>query len=228
MSAGCAFWHVNTVDRGKHTKLHPDGNACMFPNGTHVENYLDLMQCMDKANCTVIEDGWLQMAVLRDPRTLTVSAYYHCRKGRGENSFEGTVDQFVAQFLPLMSQWVAIRYKLFADIMSDRSTLFWYTDATVNPMEFHYRLLDAVGLQLPAPVVKRTVDAVLGNHFEFDEKGYDKHPGEHAPNEWKPHKFEDEVSPETLVMADETLRTWLPDVLLTRLGVISSGDKLQH
>ena len=47
----------------------------------------------------------------------------------------------------------------------------------------------------------------------------DLHPGEKPRNDSGARRFEDEVSPEIVMMANDVLRAWLPAVLLDRLGV---------
>lgn len=170
---------------------------------------------MAEANCDIVDDGWLQMAIFRDPRPMAVSAYYHLQTHT--HAIKGSVEQFVERALPIMTQWLAVRHKLFGETVSDRSALFWYTDAVDNPAAFHRLFLDSVGLQVPPSVIETAVDAALTNDFAFKTKKIDTHPGEEKQVGSKSRRFEDEVGQELLASAERTLRTWLPPELLVRL-----------
>lgn len=217
----CAYRHPRGIDLGTDQEgIHPDGNACTFQDGTPVENLDDLWQCMIEADCDIVDD-WLQMVVLRDPRPVAVSAYFHIEvHGSDDDSIKlGTLEDFVEKELPLMCQWVAIRYILFSGLLPHQSVEFWYDDALDNPLEWHYRWYDAVGLQLPFHVVQAAADAAAAEDFGFQFKQIDKHPGGQVGAEEGVRRFEDEVSKETLEVADAIMRKWLPPVLLAKLGI---------
>ena len=192
---------------------------CSFDDGSPVKNYDDLRRCVHEAACPT-DDGWHQMAIFRDPRPVTVSAFYHLLRNDRQLSYSGTVDDFVAALLPVTTQWVAVRHILFEQIIDDQATSFWYRDAMEDPMQWHNRWLQIIGLQLPIEIVQIMVDAAVAGDFGVGGKGFDIHPGsetvdEQAETEVK--KFENEVSPPLLAIADDILRQWLPDVLLRRL-----------
>lgn len=220
----CAYSHPAGIDRGIHSGPGINGYACTFANGAPVKNHQDLWRCMQEADCP-INDDWLQMAVFRDPRPVAVSAFYHIQTHNGTPDYNGTLDQFVAGVLPLMCQWVAIRHIIFEGIMSGKSTTFWYSDALADPVGWHYRWLDSVGLHLPAPVVRASADAALTHNFGFRAKNPDAHPvegelPESTPRaELKVRRFEEEVAPELVAIADKSLRTWLPPVLVAKLNL---------
>ena len=83
----------------------------------------------------------------------------------------------------------------------------------------HWLGFQSVGLQLPLGVVKATAQAAVSDNIAFAHKTVDSHPGENSTTVKGPRRFEDEVSSETVDLADDILRTWLPPVLLERLGV---------
>ena len=195
---------------------HSEKTACTFADGSKVENKEDLWRCMQEANCE-INDDWLQMAVFRDPRPVVVSSYFH-REVHG-NTDLGELEVFIAKELPILCQWVAIRYMLFRGLLAHQSVEFWYDDVMSDPLQFHYHWFYSVGLQLPPQVVKATTQAAVADKLGFGHKDIDVHPGEKPRNDSGVRRFEDEVSLEVLEMANAVLRVWLPDFLLDRLGV---------
>ena len=217
----CAYRHPRGIDLGTNQEgIHPDGNACTFQDGTRVENLDDLWKCMVEADCDIV-DNWLQMVVLRDPRPVAVSAYFHTKVHNNDDDDPnlGTLEEFVKKELPVMCQWVAIRYILFSGLIPHQSTEFWYYDALSNPLEWYYRWYDAVGLQLPFHVVDAAANAAAANDFGFQVKTIDKHPGGELGAEEGVRSFENEVSKETLEVANAIVREWLPPVLLAKLGI---------
>lgn len=217
VNSDCAFSHIGGIGFGKgELDEKPKESVCTFADGTPVNNHDDLWRCMHEANCT-INDDWLQMAVFRDPRPAVVSTYYHLEVhgGLGNES----LDAFVAKELPILCQWVAARYILFSGMLVDQSFEFWYSAANANPLSWHYQWFFAVGLQLPVHVVESTAQAAAADDLGFNHKEIDLHPGEEARAETSVRRFEDEVSPDIVKVADAVLRTWLPPVLLERLGV---------
>lgn len=217
MGDSCAYQHPRGIDLGAYSEQkHPDGNACTFTDGTSVKNVSDLWQCVSQASCGIVDD-WLQLAVFRDPRPVAVSAYFHTKLHKGKDL--GSMEAFVAKELPLMCQWVAIRYILFSGILPDQSVTFWYDDTMADPWNWHTRWFYALGLQLPIHVIASTAQEAVANDFSFQYKTIDKHPGGETPAAAGVRRFEDEVTQETLELADAILREWLPPVLLTKLGV---------
>ncbi|MEP2387730.1 hypothetical protein [Hyphomonas sp.] len=160
-------------------------------------------------------DKALQMAIYRDPRPVTVSSYYHL-KSHGKMN-EVVVEDFAAKQLPIVCQWVAVRYILFSGIRYDESEQFWYEDARADPLAWHYCWIDFAGLQLPATEVEAAAAAAANDDFSFKYKPVDEHPGQ--SNETRAMDFEDAVSPELLKAANDILRQWLPPVLLAKIGV---------
>lgn len=211
----CAFAHGGGIG------LRKDGKArkqpCTFADGTHVKNYDELWRCMREANCD-ITDSWIQMAVFRDPRPLVVSTFYHIQVHAGRDL--GDLESFVLKELPIVCQWMAVRYILFTGILADQSMEIWYEDAMADPLGWHYKWFHSIGLQLPFQVVEAAAKAAAANDLGFGHKKIDVHPGEGPKNEPGVRRFEDEVRPEVLAVADDVLRTWLPPVLLERFGIV--------
>ena len=131
----------------------------------------------------------------------------------------GNLEVFVGQQLPILCQWLSIRYFLFSGFLPRLSVEVWYDDALTDSLAWHYRWFDAIGLQLPSRAVEALAEAASANDLGFNNKYVDLHPGG-APRIGKSlRKFEDEVAPEVLEIVDEVLRVWLPPVLLEKLGV---------
>lgn len=160
-------------------------------------------------------------------RPTAVSSYFHALRTYPELLKGASLDEYVLQVVPTFSKWVAIRYFLFAEVLADRSTLFWYDDAQDSPVDWHDAFYDLIGLRVPASERSKAVDYAVGRasessftHFHFPTRGEEKdvHLGEEeltASN----RTFRDEVNPETLLKMDATLTLWLPPVLLRRFRV---------
>lgn len=219
----CAFSHGRGMGLGL-TQIYekPREPPCIFADGSHVNNGEELWQCMQEADCD-INDDWLQMAVFRDPRPAVVSSFYHVQvHGEyGKDTDFGDLDAFVARELPNVCQWLAVRYTLFAGILGENSSEFWYEEAMVDPLDWHYQWYFAVGLQLPFHVVEATAAAAVADDLKIHHKDIDLHPGQEEKPEEGSRRFEDEVSPEAVEGANDVLRTWLPPVLLERFGVVA-------
>ena len=220
MNSTCAFSHGNAIVIGKDkSDGSPSEPPCKFADGTHVTNHDELWRCMHEADCEVTDD-WLQMAVFRDPRSAIVSTFYHIKNGKKHNMPVGDVDAFVVRELPIMCQWLALRYILFIGTLRDQSMEFWYKDAMADPLAWHYEWFYSLGLQLPFRVVEATARAAVADDIDFTHKGIERHPGEKSSRVEGIRLFENEVSSETLALVDSVLRVWLPPVLLERFGVV--------
>ena len=90
---------------------------------------------MIEADCDIVDD-WLLMVVLRNPRTVVVSGYFNRKVHANDDESPnlGMLGEFVKEELPLVCQWVAIRYILFSGLLLHQSTEFWYYDALSNPL----------------------------------------------------------------------------------------------
>lgn len=171
---------------------------------------------MHEANCEITDD-WKQMAIFRDPRPAIVSTYFHVEVHGSKRL--GDLGAFVARELPIMCQWLAVRYNLFAGFLAEQSVEYWYEDAMADPLDWHYQWYFSVGLQLPFHVVEAAAQAEAADDLGFKHKSVDKHPGEETKAEEGVRRFEDEVSAETLELANAVLRQWLPPILLERFDI---------
>ena len=216
MTKGCAFARGGGtgIGREQYEGIARDP-PCTFADGTHVKNHDELWRCMHEANCR-FNDDWIQMSVFRDPRPTVVSTFYYVEVQSQKNL--GDLDAFVARELPIVCQWLAVRYILFTSFLADQSMEFWYNDAIADPVGWHYHWFHSVGLQLPFDVVDAAAQAAAADDLGFGHKDVDLHPGEEKQADGV-RRFEDEVSPEILAIADDVLRTWLPPALLERFGV---------
>lgn len=165
-------------------------------------------------------DKSIQFVAMRDPRAVAVSTYFWVQTHRDPDlirdhypAFNQTLDESVLKILESVCQWTAIRHVLFGGFMPDNSTVFWYEDSNVNPLEWHYSWTQMAGLRLPPSWVEdisRQAESAMN-------KGYNVHPGGvegSADRTWK-----DEVDSDLWDDMDGLLRRWLPPILLARLGV---------
>ena len=213
----CSFAHGGgTMVRKPQAMGLPREPPCTFADGTHATNNEDVWRCMHEANCRITDD-WIQMAVFRDPRPTIVSLFYYIELHKPWDL--GDLEAFVARELPILCQWLVVRYTLFTGILDHQSIEFWYNDAIFDPLQWHIHYFYSVGLQLPFQVVVATSEAAAADELGFNHKDIDFHPGEKPRDETVPRRFEDEVSEEMLEFADDVLRTWLPPILLERFGV---------
>lgn len=185
-------------------------------NGKIVANREDLISCVEEAACD-ITDGWHQMAIFRDPRPTTVSAYFFLKEHFDTPRTEVSIDQFVAKLFPIVCKWMAIRYHAFAVLLRHQSTLFWYEDAMADPLEWHRRWLDLAGLSFPADFVWKTTEVALSGDFSFHVKGLDRHPGGAAAT--ADRTYQDEISQEVFESMGPVMRRWLQPEILKKLRV---------
>lgn len=238
---------ITAINRGKHTLPVSDtcgycrrggmaqvkDTACVPPDGHYDDppptNRKELWDCAQKADCAVAagEEGVHQMAVMRDPRPMAVSAYFH-QLINAPRYVEGyTVDGFALAILPILSQWLSVRTFVFRHVATN-STWFWYDDALADPESWHRELFAMIGLDMPGAVVaKAASDSVDGNRmFNFPSKGMDVHAGGRgrqlnsaAAGVVPARSYRDEVNATTLSQMDDVLRNWLPPAVLEKLQV---------
>lgn len=165
---------------------------------------------------------------MRDPRAGAVSTFFHQEKypkSKSPTAVGGdihTLDEFTLAILPVLCQWVTVRYLLFSAILGPKSTLFWYDEAFHDAHKWHYEWLAAVGVHLPERVVEEMANAALREDFDFDTKGKNDHPGvveEVKKEEVHRPTWKEMLRPETLVELDAIARQWLPPAVLVQLGV---------
>lgn len=201
----------------------PGNTACTRSDGEPVTNQRDLMRCFQDAMCE-INDNRLQMAVLRDPRAVTVSSYFQLLRQSSPRTetqpwFE-SVDDFFLAHLASVCMWVSIRYHLFTQVLQHRSVVFWYEEALADPVDWHGRYYAFVGLNLPSHAVDGAATSATqgGSILGFPSKGLDGHPG--GEEQTVTRTFRDELQPESLAFMDDVLRIWLPPVVLNRFGLL--------
>lgn len=101
--------------------------------------------------------------------------------------------------------------------MADKSTVFWYQDAKDEPVQWHKRWMESVGLQLPAVHIDAMAAAAANGSFGFKATTLNVHPG--GETAVARRSWQDEVSPGLLPELEATMRLWLPPVLLARFDV---------
>lgn len=172
---------------------------------------------MESAGCTFNDDR-LQLALVRDPRAVTVSAYFHTIREHPTWEME-PLDQYFQKLLGPYCMWTTVRYLLFSELLADRSELFFFEDMMIDPVDWYGRFFPFAGLNLPVEVMFdiARVAGEGGRLFSGHRKGVDEHPGSIAQGHDR--TFRDELGPDSLAMMDDVLRVWLPSVLLRRFGV---------
>lgn len=182
---------------------------------------MDLWRCLEDARCTS-SDERLQLAVIRDPRAVTVSGYFHSVKHtRGFQQAHPSVDQYFQQNLGFISRWTTVRYLLFTELLADRSHVVTFEDLMVDPVDWYGRFLHFIGLNLPSEVIfdiARVASEEGPKIYGRIRKGVDEHPGSIVP-EGSRRTFRDELGQTSLEMMDDVMRPLLPPALLKRFGV---------
>ncbi|CAM9967721.1 unnamed protein product [Ectocarpus sp. 12 AP-2014] len=191
------------------------GQGCGSVNGRPVKNAADLWFCMKEASCKYSGVSF-QFAVMRDPRAVAVSTYFHIQRTINlDHPAKGkSLDEAVLMILPQLCQFTTIRHILFDGQLSDRSTIFWYEDAMRDPLDWQHRWALLAGFTLPSSWSK-DIDTTLTGVQQRVRR--DSHPGGLGVSSNR--TWEDEVSPEIREQMDSILRTWLPGVLLARFDV---------
>lgn len=164
------------------------------------------------------DDGLLHFATIRDPRAAAISTYFHALRHPNKFSYMSqTVDEEAVKSLPSVAQWVALRHILFDGLMANSSQTYWYEDANDDPIDWHFRFTHMVGLRLPFAWIKNITELRLEGPWVDKTIGPNLHPGGDEVSGAR--TWRDEVRPETIPELDSILRTWLPGVLLARLGI---------
>lgn len=209
----CGLKHIDSI-------ATETGAICTPPSGKVPTNQIELWNCVKAAGCRIMDDR-PQMVVMRDPRPVVVSAYFHLLHYFPEAVKFDSVDEFVVAHLPAMTKWISVRYLLFHELpLPERSQLYWYDESLVHPIHWHEKFLSSAGLQIPERVVAEQAGRAAegGRMFGFPAKGIDPHAkGKDGGAERR--SFKDELSATTLMEMDDVLRTWLPPAVLERLNV---------
>lgn len=214
VDAGCNWSHGGGIASAR------DKTCTPRLGGERPKNKDELWKCVEESACRINSER-LQMAVMRDPRAVAVSAYYHKLRGSPSAVKGMSVDEFALALLPVICQWVSIRYFLFSELISTASKIFWYDDAKANPKQWHLELFSFVGLRVPESVVSKAADAAQqgGHILGFPAKGVDEHVG--GVEATAERFFANEVTVDTLVQMDSVLRSWLPPAVLEHLGGVA-------
>lgn len=127
------------------------------------------------------------------------------------------MDEGALKSLPSVAQWIALRHILFEGVMAHSSETFWYEDATEDPLDWHFRWSGLAGLRLPISWIENITALRLVGPWMDMTPGVNLHPGGQEVSTSR--TWRDEVSPGIIDDMDDILRTWLPGVLLARLGI---------
>lgn len=164
---------------------------------------------------------------MRDPRAAAVSTFFHKelhpspKRKVTVGSGADTLDEFVLEMVPVLCQWVALRYLLFTAYLESQSTIFWYQDALLDARRWHYEWIASVGLRLPEAVVAKMADVALRENFRFETEGKNEHPGTITAEKEASQRptWHDLLQPETLEALDIIMRKWLPPGILAKLNI---------
>ena len=209
--------------------------VCERLDDTPMVNRAGLWECVREGDC-LYTDERPQLAVLRHPGAVTVSAYYQflrqnmfrpekMKEKEGEGGGLVDIDRYFVAHLPAEAKWMSVRYFLYSELLPKNQTeLFWYEDAVADPVEWHRRYFSFVGISLPPPLVQRAAEIALrGTNATASalEAGQEEAGGdERAPSAEQRRDFRAELKPDTLAYMDSVLRIWLPQELLERLGAV--------
>eukprot|EP00903_Cladosiphon_okamuranus_P005694 g5656.t1 len=206
VSRKCPWQHVNAITRV--------GKGCTFVAGRPVQNHTDSAQCLHEHPCK-ITDSRLQMLILRDPRAVAISSFFHLK--RHKNGRNESAGEYAVRLLPTICRFVHLRWLLLQERMADKTVEFMYDESLGDPLGWHERWLSSVGLTPPKSVVQEATDTALRGEYGFAGKGVDKHVG---GKEITPARtWEDEVSAEVAEQLNDICRVWLPPVLLEKFGI---------
>lgn len=202
---------------------------CVFSDGREPTDFEDLLDCMEQAACVKDTEDQMQMAVFRDPRAVATSTYNFAR-AYAEVDANGdpivSLDDFVLEHLPVLSQWIALRFILFGSYLDDQSVILWYEDAKADPLRWHLKRLASFGLHPPEEEVQRAVNTAVRGEFNFNTKGIDKHAGDDQDKDTnlEAPSFQYILKDETQKAAKAILRTCLlPQILIHEGGGVYRG-----
>ncbi len=184
-----------------------------------MQNYTDTVRCLHAKPCRVT-DSRHQMLILRDPRAVVVSSFFHQRthpESVGRARPGESVEDYALRMLPTVCRFVHLRYQLLQEQMPDRTVEFLYDESFADPLGWHQRWLSFVGLTPPESVAQEATDTAQRREFGFTVKGIDKHPGGKEATQRK--SWEDEISAEVVGQMYEICLVWLPPVLLEKFGI---------
>lgn len=179
---------------------------------------VELWGCIEEAECAVTDES-LQLAVLRDPRAVTVSSYFHLLNYKHKMEFV-SLDTYFQRMLGVVCMWTTLRHMLFTRQLANQAQVVWFEDLVSNPVDWHGRFFAFVGVTLEGGVVEHIAQFASGGGRLFGNivKGLDEHPGGLAPS---PNRsFADELGPESLALMGEVMENWLPPEILKRFKAL--------
>eukprot|EP00752_Nemacystus_decipiens_P012792 g11327.t1 len=206
VSNKCPWQHVNAITL--------EGKGCTTVAGRPVQNHTDTAECLHENPCEVTDDR-PQMLILRDPRAVVVSSFFHLKHHKNERG--ESVDSFAVRMLPTICRFVHLRWLLLHERMADRTVEFVYDESLADPLGWHQRWLSSVGLTPPKSVVEKATNTAVRKEYGFTGKGVDTHPG--GKEATPARRWDDEISAEVVEQLNDICRVWLPPALLEKFGV---------
>ncbi|CAM9100646.1 unnamed protein product [Scytosiphon promiscuus] len=210
----------------KHNFAPVGREVCRGHSGSPLQDHSDVRSCVKESNCEYMDryndEQQIAMAILRDPRAVAVSSYFHqmlYRPDRTAERFE-SIESFVKAWLPTICQWFTVRYVLFTELLGPgKAEVFWYEDSQHDQVAWFHQFFAFVGLSVPDAVVRDTIETGSngggnGKVLGFPSKGIDPHEGGEAAK--ADRTYRDEVDEATAAHMDDVLRVWLPPDLLGR------------
>lgn len=176
---------------------------------------VDLWRCVEESDCTFNSDERLQLAVMRDPRAVTVSTYFYLLRKNPEllKSFDFSLDTFFQRSLETTCMWTNIRHLLFTKLLADKSKAFVFEDMLLDSVDWYGWFFPFIGLEFPVDVIFEIAQSAN----ERSGRGINEHPGGRKAG--GNQTFLEELGPESLAMMDDVVRVWLPPILLQSFGI---------
>lgn len=218
VSPDCSWHRTPGTTSGK-------DRVCTPVDKSPVVNGQSLWDCVRNNQCKYLDDK-LQLAVLRHPGAVTVSAYYQFRKIkmlRADNEPDQNplvdINTFFLAHLAAVTKWISVRYMVFSELLPQNQTeVFYFEDAISDPVDWHRRFYLFAGINLPPPMVHRVAEIAQNGRGSHNDTSLASEQTAFTAN--SDRSFRDELKPETLVYMDNVLRIWLPSELLEKFGSV--------
>lgn len=190
-----------------------------------VVNGQSLWDCIRQTQCKYLDDR-LQLAVLRHPGAVTVSAYYQFRRMkmlRADNEPNQNpmvdINTFFVAHLPAVTKWISVRYMVYTEMLPQNQTeIFFFEDAISDPVDWHRRFYSFAGLNLPPPMVHRAAEIAQNGRGSSNDTSLASEEAALIAN--SDRSFRDELKPDTLAYMESVLRIWLPSELLEKFSPV--------
>lgn len=188
-------------------------------------NGQSLWECIRQTQCKYL-DNRLQLAVLRHPGAVTVSAYHQFRRIkmlRADNEPDQNpvvdINTFFLAHLAAVTKWISVRYMVFSELLPQNQTeIFFFEDAISDPVEWHRRFYTFAGINLPPPLVHRAAEIAQNGRGSHNDTSLALEQTALTVN--GDRSFRNELKPDTLAFMDSVLRIWLPNELLEKFGEV--------